>query len=144
MTSYPDWELIAVDNASPDGSAQWLEQAGREWDRVRVVLNSENLGFPGGVNSGVRAASGEYIVILNNDTQVSPGWLGRLVRHLRENGDLGLVGAVTNAIGNEAAIEIKYRDGVEMVSASRRYVCGALQVLDAGPKCRLFRRCLPA
>ena len=53
--------------------------------------------------------------------QVTPGWLGRLVRHLRDNGELGLVGAVTNAIGNEAAIDIKYRDGVEMVSASRRY-----------------------
>ncbi len=129
MTSYPDWELVAVDNASPDGSAQWLEQAGREWERVRVVLNSANLGFPGGVNSGVRAASGEYIVILNNDTQVSPGWLGRLVRHLRENDDLGLVGAVTNAIGNEAAIEIKYKDGMEMIGASRRYVAGHFRSL---------------
>ena len=75
------------------------------------MLNTENLGFPGGVNSGVRAASGEYIVILNNDMQVSPGWLGRLVRHLRENGELGLVGAVTNAIGNEAAIDINTRTG---------------------------------
>ena len=81
------------------------------------------------MNSGVRAASGEYIVILNNDTQVSPGWLGRLVRHLRENDDLGLVGAVTNAIGNEAAIEIKYKDGMEMIGASRRYVAGHFRSL---------------
>ncbi len=73
-------------------------------------------------------SSGEYIVILNNDTQVSPGWLGDS-RHLRENADLGLVGAVTNAIGNEAAIEIKYKDGVEMVSASRRYVAGHFRSL---------------
>ena len=76
MTGYPEWELIAVDNASPDGSAEWLEGMAREWDRVRVVLNTENLGFPAGVNCGVRTASGEYIVVLNNDTQVTPGWLG--------------------------------------------------------------------
>ena len=138
MTGYPDWELIAVDNASPDGTAAWLEQTGREWDRVHVVLNTENLGFPGGVNSGVRAASGEYIVILNNDIQVSPGWLGRLVRHLRDNGELGLVGAVTNAIGNEAAIDIKYRDGVEMVSASRRYAATHFRSLMPVPNVAFF------
>ena len=129
MTAYPDWELIAVDNASPDGSADWLERMGREWDRGRVVLNTENLGFPGGVNSGVRAGSGEYIVILNNDTQVTPGWLGRMVRHLRDDDELGLLGAVTNAIGNEAAIEISYKDGSEMISASRRYTAAHFRSL---------------
>ena len=129
MTAYPDWELVAVDNASPDGTAEWLERMAQEWDRIRVVPNSENLGFPGGVNSGVRAASGEYMVLLNNDTQVTPGWLGRFVRHLRDDDELGLVGAVTNAIGNEAAIEVKYKDGVEMVNASRQYTAAHFRSL---------------
>jgi lipopolysaccharide heptosyltransferase III len=64
-------EIILVDNASTDGTADYL----RTLSWVKIISNAENLGFAGGCNTGIRAASGEWIVVLNNDVIVSPGWL---------------------------------------------------------------------
>ena len=91
------------------------------YPRIRAVLSADNLGFSGGNNLGVRASRGQYIVLLNNDTVVTPGWLGRLVRHLEEDEDMGLVGPVTNGIGNEAYVEVNYEDDESMLVASRQY-----------------------
>ena len=117
----PELGAVVVDNASPDGTAEWLEDMARHYPRVRIVLSQENLGFSGGNNLGVRACRGEYIVVLNNDTVVTPGWLGRLVRHLEDDDALGLVGPVTNAIGNEACVDVDYDDDEAMLTASHQY-----------------------
>ena len=121
FTLYPDWELIVVDNASQDRTAAYLSEyaATRPW--VRVVANKENLGFSRGNNVGLREANGEYLVMLNNDTYVTQGWLVDLIRHLRKNANLGLVGPVTNNIGNEAKIDISYSNMNEMEEEARRY-----------------------
>ena len=120
-TDYPNWELVVVDNASPDGTASWLREVASRTDRLKLVLNEENVGFAAGVNSGVRCADGDYIIVMNNDVQVTPGWLQRMVRHLRNDQTLGLVGPVTNAIGNEAAIEISYSNEKQMLTAASLY-----------------------
>ncbi len=110
-----------VDNASQDRTAAYLSEyaATRPW--VRVVANKENLGFSRGNNIGLREANGEYLVMLNNDTYVTQGWLVDLIRHLRKNANLGLVGPVTNNIGNEAKIDISYSNMNEMEEEARRY-----------------------
>lgn len=64
-------EIILVDNASTDGTADYLKTLAT----VKVISNSENLGFAGGCNKGIKAATGDWIVVLNNDVIVSPGWL---------------------------------------------------------------------
>lgn len=64
-------EIILVDNASTDGTADYL----RTLSNIKVISNAENLGFAGGCNAGIRAASGEWVVVLNNDVIVAPGWL---------------------------------------------------------------------
>jgi len=69
------FELIVVDNGSTDGSAEWLEA---ERPEVRVIRLPENLGFSGGCNVGIRAAGGELVALLNNDTEVEPRWLQAL------------------------------------------------------------------
>jgi len=103
-TGNEDYEVIVVDNNSSDGSPGYLtELAGRE-PRLRCVLNTVNRGFAGGNNDGIRAASGTILVLLNNDTQVSEGWLAGLRASLREDGTIGLVGPVSNAVGNEQKI----------------------------------------
>ena len=106
-TEPPSLELIVVDNGSTDGSLEYLlELAGRD-SRVRLVANSKNVGFPAACNQGLALAHGGLLVLLNNDTMVPPGWLARLAAHLDDPGT-GLVGPVTNRIGNEAEVETAY------------------------------------
>jgi GT2 family glycosyltransferase len=86
-------ETIVVDNASTDGTATKIE---REFPEVRIVKNKENLGFPAGVNQGINAAIGEHIVLLNNDTIVTEGWLERLLAVAEADPKVGIVGTVSN------------------------------------------------
>ncbi|UCH63258.1 MAG: glycosyltransferase family 2 protein [Fidelibacterota bacterium] len=72
----PDTELIMVDNGSTDESVVLMEQ---HYPRVRVIKSNTNLGFSGGCNLGIRKALGRYVVLLNNDTEVTPGWLEPLL-----------------------------------------------------------------
>jgi GT2 family glycosyltransferase len=104
---HPNLEIVVVDNASTDGSAEMLG-AMRD-DRVRVLLNRENAGFAAANNQALRIAAGAYVVLLNNDTLVPRGWLPRLLRHLDDR-DIGLAVAVTNFSGNESRIEVPYTD----------------------------------
>jgi GT2 family glycosyltransferase/glycosyltransferase involved in cell wall biosynthesis len=119
-TAYGDWELIVVDNGSSDGTPDYLRALSERQPSVRIVLNDSNRGFAPANNQGIRAATGEFLVLLNNDTVVTQGWLGRLLRHLDDRG-VGLVGPVTNNIGNEAQIETDYPDMAGMEDFAERY-----------------------
>jgi hypothetical protein len=85
-------EVIIVDNASGDGTAAWLAEA---WPSVKLVALEENVGFARGVNCGAAAAVGEYLVLLNPDTEVRPGALVALVGFARSHPGAGLVGGRT-------------------------------------------------
>jgi len=112
-TDHPNYEIVVVDNHSNDGTPAYLQQLASQNRRVKILLNSENRGFPRAVNQGIAASSGARLVILNNDTIVSRSWLSRLLRHL-DNPEIGLVGPVTNFAGNEAKIAADYRTLGEM------------------------------
>ena len=71
-TTYPGVEFIMVDNGSTDDSIPFVEQ---NYPRVQVVKSPTNLSYSGGNNLGIRHAAGKYLVLLNNDTEVTPGWL---------------------------------------------------------------------
>jgi GT2 family glycosyltransferase len=114
-----DLELIVVDNGSTDGTPEYLTRLGAVDARVRVLLNGRNTGFAPACNQGLGLAGGEHLVLLNNDTMVPPGWLPRLIAHLR-NPEVGLVGPVTNRIGNEAEIETDYRRWGEFLDFAAR------------------------
>ncbi|WP_419686476.1 glycosyltransferase [Burkholderia theae] len=109
-----DLEIVVVDNASSDGSQEFLSSWAASRSNVKLLLNSENLGFAGGNNQGLAAASGDYLVILNNDTVVTRGWAWRMVNHLRDSPEIGLVGPLTNNIGNEARVETRYSTLTDM------------------------------
>jgi GT2 family glycosyltransferase len=114
-----EFELIVVDNGSSDGTPEYLTRLSREDARVRVLLNGRNAGFAVACNQGLGLAAGDHLVLLNNDTMVPPGWLAKLVPHLR-NPEVGLVGPVTNRIGNEAEIETDYRTWGEFLEFAAR------------------------
>lgn len=86
---FADLELIVVDNASTDGSADFVAS---HYPDVRLLRNERNLGFAAGNNRGLRAATGDVVVLLNQDTVVQPGWLTALVQALASDPRRGIVG----------------------------------------------------
>jgi GT2 family glycosyltransferase len=72
-------EIVLVDNASSDGSADFVRE---RFPAVRVEACDRNLGFAAGNNAGARLARGRYLAFLNNDTIPASGWLGALIRAL--------------------------------------------------------------
>ncbi len=88
--TYAPLEIIAVDNASTDGSAAWIAA---HYPTVRLIRTERNLGFGGACNAGMAAAKGDMLVLLNQDTQVHPDWLAGLVQALRDHPDVGIAGS---------------------------------------------------
>ncbi|MFZ5433329.1 MAG: glycosyltransferase, partial [Calditrichota bacterium] len=84
-----DFEVIVVNNGSDDGTAEFLSQLPPP---VRTVTLSENRGFAKGSNAGAAVARGKYLVFLNNDTIVQPGWLKEMVTCIKTDPTIGLVG----------------------------------------------------
>ncbi len=74
-------ETICVDNASSDGSCEFIR---RQYPDVRLIENSSNKGFCGGNNDGIRIANGEYIFLLNNDTVLERDCIETLVRFMMD------------------------------------------------------------
>ena len=86
--TYPNYEIIVVDNNSRDGSVGAITKM---FPKVRQVLNKSNSGYVGGNNAGIRQAKGKYLLILNNDTLVTPGFIEPLVADLEKDHSLGIV-----------------------------------------------------
>jgi GT2 family glycosyltransferase/Flp pilus assembly protein TadD len=88
-------EIIFVDNGSTDGTLQWLQNQVRENETCRLVENGENGGSARGRNQGIALARGEYLLLLDNDTVVTPGWLSAMLRCLNRRADTGIVGPMS-------------------------------------------------
>jgi hypothetical protein len=84
----PGCELVVVDNASSDGSADHLRSS---YPDVRLVALDRNRGFAGGNNAGAAGALSDYLVFLNNDTRVRRGWLQALIDVVDRDPSVGLV-----------------------------------------------------
>ena len=121
---YPDLEVIVVDNGSDDATLAELRKTCASHPGVRLIENGENLGFARGNNAGLSAAAGEYVLLLNNDTYLAPGAIHAMVRHLRDNPGIGVVGPLTNNIGNEARLDVYYADMAEMIDVARSVTTG--------------------
>ena len=113
-TDYKNLEIIIVDNASTDGTRQFLLDLRQNFKNIELILNEVNLGFAAGNNIGLKRATGDYLVMLNNDTVVTEGWVMTMLRHLQKNPKIGLLGPVTNNIGNEAKVQTYYSNLEEM------------------------------
>jgi GT2 family glycosyltransferase len=121
LSEYPNLEVIVVDNASTDDTPRQMKRLCTVDPRIKYIRNDENVGFAAGNNVGLKAATGDYIVLLNNDTYVTRGWVRDLIRPLMHSQNIGLVGPLTNNIGNEQKIRIEYSDMQEMERKTRRF-----------------------
>ncbi len=107
-TQYPNYEVIIIDNNSTDNTGALLKTLVGD---VTVITNQDNLGFAKACNQGAKAAAGDCLVFLNNDTIPQKGWLTALVHCIQQHPDAGIVGS-----------KLLYPDGtIQHCGAAMRY-----------------------
>ncbi len=120
---YPNWSATVVDNASTDGSVEAIRL---HFPEQRVLVMEKNLGFCGGNNRGIRDAlerGADYVLLLNNDTELHPDLLDELVRVAESDPRIGAVGSKNILLEDHRIVwgaygEIRYhRDLVELVGS---------------------------
>ncbi len=84
---FKDYEVIVVDNGSTDGSREVIEE---KYPHVRLIKLPENMGFAIACNEGIKASIAEYIVLLNNDIEVTPDWLRELYEGMERHPECGM------------------------------------------------------
>lgn len=117
FTEPGSYELIVVDNHSIDGTVAWLQQQAD----IRTVFNEQNLGFPKACNQGIEIATGDNILLLNNDTIVTEGWLGNMLHALYSSDGIGAVGSVTNSCSYGQAIPVPYSGLADMHAFAKQH-----------------------
>lgn len=89
-TTYPNLEVIFVDNGSTDGSLEFVKDSYSL--NLKIVSNTKNLGFAEGFNTGIRIAKGKYVALLSNDMTVDPNWITEIVQVMEKEPQLGIAG----------------------------------------------------
>ncbi len=84
-----DYEIIVVDNASTDGTVEMMRQ---DFPQVRLIANQENKGFAAANNQGIKEAKGEYILLLNPDTEFIENSLEKIVAKMQSDEKIGVLG----------------------------------------------------
>ena len=102
------FELIIVDNGSTDGTVEYLESdvlRNHTNLKIKIIKNNENKGFAGGNNQGMATANGDYILLMNNDVVVTPGWLERMLSCAEGQPEIGIVGPRSNYVSGPQRVE---------------------------------------
>jgi GT2 family glycosyltransferase len=99
------YEIFVVDNASTDGSAEMVT---REFPAVRLISNQENVGFGRANNQALLCAHGEYLVLLNPDTEVFPGTIARCVDFMASSPETAVVGG--ELVNPDGSLQVGYFD----------------------------------
>jgi GT2 family glycosyltransferase len=101
-TDYP-YRVIIVDNKSDEPTASFLRSFSEQHsEKVLLIRSQENLGYIRGTNLGMKASTGGYVCLLNNDTVVYPAWLSAMIEVAGLEGDIGLVNPASNHFGINA------------------------------------------
>lgn len=111
------YEIIVIDNASTDGSVDYL----RQQNDIKCIFNNKNLGFPKGCNQGIAVAKGTEILLLNSDTIVTPRWISQLREALYSKEDIGATGCVTNNCSNWQSIDSEYDSLMQLETFADRF-----------------------
>jgi GT2 family glycosyltransferase len=113
------YEVIVVDNGSGPPTRQMLAEI--DDPHVRIVYNQTNRGFSGGNNDGIAHARGDFVILLNNDVIVTPGWVEGLVDPFRRIPALGISAPRSNLVtGDQQLADATYRDEHEMLAFAQQ------------------------
>ncbi len=85
-SDYPNKQIIVADNASTDGSVTFIQQ---HFPQVKIIINPANEGFAKGYNTALSQVFSDYYVLLNNDVEVAPGWIGPIIELMENNPSVG-------------------------------------------------------
>lgn len=122
-------EVIVVDNASTDGSAEMVE---REYPGFRLIRNDRNLGFATANNLAIKQSSGKYVALVNSDVKVLPGCFEELCAYLDGNPEVGCVGPrVLNP-------DLTLQDSCRRFPGLWNTICSATGLATAFPRCKAF------
>ena len=88
LSTYPNIELLMVDNASTDDSVDYME---RNYPQVKIIHSGGNIGYSAGNNLGIEVAAGKYVLLLNNDIEVTPGWLEPIMEEFESDEQIAAV-----------------------------------------------------
>ena len=123
--AFSSWDVVVVDNASDQKTRSSLVAAEAKYPSMRLILSETNRGFAGGMNLGMRQARGDVFILLNSDTMVPPGTIARITDAIRSRPEIGLLGPVSNAAGNEQGIYTSSKraqdaiaEGIEFANAT--------------------------
>jgi O-antigen biosynthesis protein len=94
------YRLILIDNASSGETACYLEKISTDNNKVVLIKNKENLGFPKAVNQGILLSKSPYLCVLNNDTEVYKGWLSEMIKVAESDAGIGIVNPASNNTGH--------------------------------------------
>jgi GT2 family glycosyltransferase len=109
QVTYPHIEIIVVDNASPAEDPGCLQQ---DYPEIRLIRSQVNAGFAGGNNLGIAQAQGKYLLFLNNDTEVAPGFLEPLVELFETNNQAGCASPKIIYYGTDELIQYAGSTGI--------------------------------
>ncbi len=123
-------EYIVVDNASQDGSAEYVRQ---NFPWVQLIANNDNVGFGRANNQGLKLAKGRYLLVLNPDTVVSEDSLKLLIEYMDSHTDIGAI--TPKLLDKEGRLEASCRRGFPSPFASFSKITGLASIF---PKSRLF------
>jgi GT2 family glycosyltransferase len=114
-------EIIVVDNASQDGTPEKVKKFSSGRDNIKLVVNNNNRGFAGGNNDGVAVARGEILILLNSDTVVPQGTIGKMTGLMASHTEWSMLGPVTNEAGNEQKIYTESQVPKEIMGEGEEY-----------------------
>ena len=120
-TKIDTFELIVVDNNSQDVTGEYLKSIENKYPNIKIILNVENKGYSGGNNDGIKGSKGDFVVLLNNDTLVSENWLENLLKPFDKDKKIGLVGPISNSVGNEQRVNIDGLNEKNYIEKSKEY-----------------------
>lgn len=110
IVKYTDvpYELVLIDNGSSDGTREYF----KTFSGARIIHNKTNLGFSRGYNQGIKAGSGDYFLLINNDCIVSTNWLSNMITCAASSPVIGMVGPRGNHINGIQRIDKEF-EGIQ-------------------------------
>ena len=113
------YEVIIVDNHSQDGSQEFIQQ---EYPGFHLLINHRNEGYTQAINSAIRVSRGDYLAVLNPDSEPGPNSISTLIKFLKTNDNIGIVGP--KVIASDGSFQRSCRRGVARPAAVFSYFLG--------------------